>query len=85
YNRLPSPVVYKGGSTHLQPGKNEENKPYLSWRVALLPYLEHDHVYKQFKLDEPWDSEHNKKLIPLMPKCYKVPGAPDPGEGKTYL
>jgi len=25
-------------------------------------------VYKQFKLDEPWDSEHNKKLVRQMPR-----------------
>ena len=42
-------------------------KPGLSWRVAILPYLEQDTLYKQFKLDEPWDSPHNKKLIRQMP------------------
>ena len=47
----------------------------LSWRVHILPYLEQTHVYQQFKLDEPWDSEHNKKLIPLMPEVYKAPYA----------
>lgn len=25
-------------------------------------------------MDEPWDSEHNKKLIPRMPDFYKLPG-----------
>jgi hypothetical protein len=49
---------------------DKTGKPGLSWRVALLPYVEHDNLYKQFKLDEPWDSEHNKKLIPMMPKIY---------------
>jgi hypothetical protein len=43
----------------------------LSWRVAILPYIEEVNLYRQFKLDEPWDSEHNKKLIPLMPKTYE--------------
>ena len=38
------------------PLKNAKDKPLLSWRVALLPYLEHDNLYRQFKLDEPWDS-----------------------------
>jgi hypothetical protein len=42
----------------------------LSWRVAILPYIEQEQLYKQFKLDEPWDSAHNKKLIPLMPSIY---------------
>src|SRR5438874_1410722 len=41
----------------------KDGTPLLSWRVALLPYLEEDALYKQFKLDEPWDGEHNKKLL----------------------
>jgi hypothetical protein len=45
-------------------------KPLLSWRVGLLPYMEQNDLYKQFKLDEPWDSETNKKLIEKMPKIY---------------
>jgi type II secretory pathway pseudopilin PulG len=44
--------------------------PGLSWRVALLPYLEQDDLYKQFRLDEPWDSAHNKALLTKMPKVY---------------
>jgi hypothetical protein len=55
----------------------------LSWRVAILPYIEQDALYRQFKLDEPWDSEHNKKLIPLMPKTYLSPLMPTE-PGKTY-
>src|SRR5688500_10207656 len=30
-------------------------KPLLSWRVAVLPYLEQDALYNQFKFDEAWD------------------------------
>jgi RNA polymerase sigma factor (sigma-70 family) len=46
-------------------------KPVLSWRVAILPYIEQDNLYKQFKLDEPWDSDHNKKLLAQMPLIYR--------------
>ncbi|MCE9561915.1 MAG: DUF1559 domain-containing protein [Planctomycetes bacterium] len=49
---------------------DKNGKIGLSWRVALLPYLEQQALYNAFKLDEPWDSEHNKKLIPQMPKIY---------------
>ena len=66
--------------------KRDENRrplPHLSWRVAILPYLEQDNLFRQFKLDEPWDSENNKKLIPLMPKFYTNPQAPTE-PGKTY-
>jgi RNA polymerase sigma factor (sigma-70 family) len=53
---------------------SKNGKPLLSWRVAILPFLEQDAMYKQFKLDEPWDSEHNKKLIAMMPRTYELPG-----------
>jgi len=56
-------------------------KPLLSWRVAILPYIEQQELYRQFKLDEPWDSAHNRKLIPQMPSTYALPAAhKKPGE-----
>lgn len=45
-------------------------KPLLSWRVKLLPYMEEDELYKQFNLQEPWDSKSNKPLIEKMPKIF---------------
>ncbi|MEQ8837542.1 MAG: DUF1559 domain-containing protein, partial [Lacipirellulaceae bacterium] len=41
---------------------SEDGKPLLSWRVAVLPYIDQQALYNQFHLDEPWDSEHNLKL-----------------------
>jgi WD40 repeat protein len=60
-------------------------KPLLSWRVHLLPYLEQQQLYQQFHLDEPWDSEHNRKLIAKMPDFYGDPNSPLRREGKTVL
>ena len=60
----------------------KEGKRLLSWRVHLLPFLGHIPLYGQFRLNEPWDSEHNKKLIPLMPAFYRSPLSA-PGAGKT--
>jgi hypothetical protein len=48
-----------------------DGKPLLSWRVALLPYLSQVALYKEFHLDEPWDSPNNRKLIDRMPDVYK--------------
>ncbi|MCS6866806.1 MAG: DUF1559 domain-containing protein [Gemmataceae bacterium] len=48
----------------------------LSWRVALLPFLEQENLFRQFKLNEPWNSEHNRKLIDKMPKVFR-PGNQD--------
>jgi hypothetical protein len=52
---------------------DKNDKPLLSWRVLLLPYLEEDDLFAQFHLDEPWDSKHNKPLLAKMPKQYAPP------------
>ncbi len=56
--------------------------PLLSWRVELLPYIGGSDLYQLFRHDEPWDSDHNKKLIPFMPCFYQSPG-PQTDVGKT--
>jgi uncharacterized protein (TIGR03067 family) len=58
--------------------------PPLSWRVAILPFVEENALYQQFKLDEPWDSRHNRQLIAKMPKVYEPVGAAKKGEGLTF-
>src|SRR5206468_5253686 len=52
YKRLPSGAV-----------QDKDGKALLSWRVHLLPFLEQEALFKEFKLDEPWDSDNNKKLL----------------------
>jgi hypothetical protein len=67
-------------------GTYAKGKPLLSWRVHVLPYIDQDDLYKQFKLDEPWDSEHNKKLIAQMPAVYAPRNKKLAEQGKTtYL
>jgi len=80
YGSLP-PDNIKGG-----PHIANYGKPCLSWRVALLPFLEQDALYKQFHLDEPWDSPHNKTLLTQIPKVYQHPGgdATKTAAGFTY-
>jgi hypothetical protein len=63
---------------------DKNGKPLLSWRVAILPFIEQDALYRQFKLDEPWDSEHNKKLLEQMPKIYAPVNAKAGEKYETY-
>ncbi len=78
YDRFPPPAV-----------TDAEGKPLLSWRVLILPYLDQPELYARFKLDEPWDSPHNRELLALEPDPYKCPSskpiqlAPD-GNLTTY-
>jgi Protein of unknown function (DUF1559) len=63
-----------------------QGKPLLSWRVHILPYLGEEKLYKEFHLDEPWDSDHNKKLVTRIPNVFAVPGLSDSDKGlTTYL
>jgi hypothetical protein len=61
-SRFPTPAIL-----------DKNGKPVMSWRVTILPQLGQEKLYRQFKLDEPWDSEHNKKLIASMPAVYRLP------------
>lgn len=51
----------------------KDDKALLSWRVKLLPYVGEQALYDEFHLDEPWDSDHNKTLIPKMPPAFASP------------
>ena len=51
----------------------EKGKQLLSWRVAILPYIEQQELYDKFKQDEPWNSPHNKALLKEMPPVYRCP------------
>ncbi len=62
---------------------DEDGEPLHSWRVLLLPYLEQAALYKQIRLDEPWDSEWNSQFHDQMPIVYARPGG-DPSEGCFY-
>ncbi len=65
---LPPPAIY-----------DSKGQPLLSWRVAILPYVEQDKLYKQFRLNERWDSPHNKQFLNRIPPVYEIPWGPNQG------
>ncbi|TVS17076.1 MAG: DUF1559 domain-containing protein [Planctomycetaceae bacterium] len=62
--------------------RDDQGRTGLSWRVHLLPFLAEQKLYDEFRLDEPWDSDHNKALIAKMPDVYRSP-SPDVALGHT--
>ncbi len=56
----------------------------LSWRVHLLPYLDEGDLFREFRLDEPWDAPHNAALVARMPAVYSSLGAEAP-PGHTHF
>jgi hypothetical protein len=61
----------------------QDGRPLLSWRVHILPYLDQEKLYKEFRLNEPWDSPHNRALIDKMPPLYRSPASRLREKGKT--
>jgi hypothetical protein len=77
YRHLPAHAIYSKADS-------KAGKPLLSWRVQVLPFLNEEKLYKQFHLDEPWDSEHNKKLLAQMPDVFRMPSQPKDATDTHY-
>lgn len=52
---------------------NEDGQRLHSWRVAILPFIDEEELYKSIRLDEPWDSEWNKKFHDMCPSVFRNP------------
>ncbi len=50
-----------------------DGKPMHSWRVLLLPFLNRQDLYNQYRFDEPWDGPNNSQLISMIPSEYRCP------------
>lgn len=46
---------------------DKNGRPLISWRVMLLPYMGHNELFRQFDLNEPWDSKNNRPLLKYLP------------------
>jgi hypothetical protein len=65
---------YHDTHTHLPADiASKTGKSLLSWRVAILPHLGEAKLYTEFRLDEPWNSRHNRRLLARMPQVFRSP------------
>lgn len=77
YGRLPAAAARTSKTRR----PTQDNPPH-SWRVALLPFVDQQHLYGQYRFDQPWNSPENLKVLEQMPPVYRNPKAP-PGTTKT--
>lgn len=77
-------LSHEGGRLPASSIRGADGRPLLSWRVAILPLLGQDELFRQFRLDQPWDSPHNKSLISRIPEIYAPGGDPARSAGSTY-
>lgn len=71
FNRLPPAVV-----------KDSNGKPLYSGYVLLLPFLEQQHIFSQWKTDEPWDSPNNLPLSQQVIPLFRNPAIPQTMPGQ---
>ena len=62
-----------------------DGKTLHSWRVALLPYLDEEGLYADYRRNEPWDSPANRKLLKRIPSVYKSPLDPPASVNSSYF
>ena len=57
---------------------DEHGRRLHSWRVLILPYLGRRDLYDVIRLDEPWDSPHNRQHAYARPHVFQCPSNPTP-------
>jgi prepilin-type processing-associated H-X9-DG protein len=72
YGRFPPAVVY-----------DANGKPMHSWRTLILPEIEEGPLFQQYRMDEPWDSPHNKKVTQAQIQCFQCPDDKNVGKFDT--
>lgn len=64
---------------------DEDGNKLHSWRTVILPYMEQSALYEQIRLDEPWDSEHNRQFAETVIPAYQCPSSGAEGATTNYM
>lgn len=60
-------------------------QPMHSWRVLILPYMEHQDIYARYDQSQSWDSATNRGILSQMPSTYQCPTSGTPGQNTSYV
>ena len=66
---------FESATNHLPPSviHGPDGKPWHSWRVLILPYVEEGALFKEYDFSQPWNGPKNIKLLDRMPDVYRDP------------
>ncbi|QDU22947.1 hypothetical protein ETAA1_49360 [Urbifossiella limnaea] len=71
---------YTDANGHYPPAylPGPDGRPWHSWRVLVLPYIEQYTLFKEYRFDEPWDGPNNRRLAGRMPSLYRFHAGTEP-------
>ena len=64
---------------------DKNGRPMHSWRVLLLPFLEHGALYRRYHFDEPWNGPRNRMLMSGVPDEFHCPADSGPETNTNYF
>ena len=59
--------------------RNSAGVPMHSWRILILPYLGEEALYKQYDLEQPWNSSENSSMQWQVPAVFVSPASVNRG------
>ncbi len=65
---------YHDAHGHLPPAyiAGRDGKPWHSWRVLILPFLEEQELFERYDFDQPWNGPDNIRLLDQMPDVFRI-------------
>jgi prepilin-type processing-associated H-X9-DG protein len=79
-------MSYESANGSLPPAQcvDSAGQPTVSWRVALLPYMDHAHLFQAINTQLPWDSELNRVTTSKPLAIYRCPSDSKDSPGSTH-
>jgi hypothetical protein len=64
---------YHNANGHYPPAYvlGPDGKPWHSWRILILPYIEQESLFREYDFNEPWDGPNNRRLASRMPGIFR--------------
>ena len=64
---------------------DKDGRPVHSWRVLILPFLDRDDLYQEYRFDEPWDGPHNQQLADKVGDLFHCPSDQTESEARKTV
>ena len=79
----PGAVTNDAARTRLGVPTTVSPKPLHGWAVWMLPYIEQENMFRQYRKDKDWRAPENQPVVATPVKTFQCPSAPNAGRFAT--